>query len=711
MANTLAVSQAPHASRYNGGEAVNARQYYMRPTQREVYGPRIADEVAGMSPGDWRTIWADSSGSVFTVRSPVSGTYSILDWNPRAVFDPETQQIIVGGKRIMFKNIAYSDVTGDWRSLPLPLDSARTTGTGHWYGLIADDDAGNVYLGFGGATYHLDPETEQYTRLAGHLTTNGGNGAMMSWGGASGLFKYAGDAQRWLVYNPDTNTWTNPANMLGNGMHALVEYSPQANRTLIVGGSGTSTRAMLVTNTGVTTLVTSCPQTISMSAGSWIVAHPSGCWLVRAYADSNASRVYAVWPNAEKTDVEWQDLGVAPDATLQYSTAAVDHDRNLIYIVATTGIYAWMPPVLVAPDGVFGELHTTLTDVVATLEGTAGGAGVYGELHTTLTDITATLTGTVTASGTLSATISDITASLAAGSSASGVLAAVLEDATATLEGTTAAVGELHASTSDVIAILAGYVTITGEVHAAVSDAIAAMTGDTRRKSIRNRKGMNYLQLCQRVHSECGLSGSGPQAVTNQTGVSAKIVSWVRQAWDEIQLRRPDWRWMWRESDLPLVPGVRDYNLRDELPDFGRLLPESVTLLREGQAYRTPLQMLPLRTFQDAYGGDAAAGAPAAFTVTPDAKLRLSAPADAAHTLQVEYQVLPQELTANLDLPEMPEAYHIAIVYLAVLKYAAHDDHPQLAQDAKFNYEYWFGKLVDAETPAHFIGGVPLDEY
>lgn len=107
-----------------------------------------------------------------------------------------------------------------------------------------------------------------------------------------------------------------------------------------------------------------------------------------------------------------------------------------------------------------GTLNATISDVTATLEGTAGGgAGVSGELHTTLTDITATLTGT------------------AGGAGVSGELHSTLSDATATLEGSTAAVGELHASTSDVIAILAGYVTITGELHATVSDIIAMISG------------------------------------------------------------------------------------------------------------------------------------------------------------------------------------------------------------------------------------------
>lgn len=207
---------------------------------------------------------------------------------------------------------------------------------------------------------------------------------------------------------------------------------------------------------------------------------------------------------------------------------------------------------------------------------------------------------------------------------------------------------------------------------------------------------MNYLQLCQRTHQECGLSGQGPQAVTNQNGVNAKLVAWVQQAWNEIQLRRPDWRWAWREGTLDTVVGQRDYPLP------GKLHPGSV---------RCAGTELVLLNYLEARDRLVAAGRPYAATVLPSGEMRLLSEPDEVYPITFDYTTAPQVLVSGTDTPDLPPEFHIAIVYLAVTKYAAHDDHPQLFQDAKYNWEYWFGKLVDNETIGAASLGVPLDEY
>lgn len=46
---------------------------------------------------------------------------------------------------------------------------------------------------------------------------------------------------------------------------------------------------------------------------------------------------------------------------------------------------------------------------------------------------------------------------------------------------------------------------------------------------------MNYLQLCNRLHSELSDSGTGLTAVINQTGRYGKIVNAISAAWTDIQ--------------------------------------------------------------------------------------------------------------------------------------------------------------------------------
>lgn len=356
MTFALALTQAPQHSYYNGANTATARQYYLRPTQHTPSGPRIAAGTAGMVAGEFRTLWASTTDNIFSVQTEDNGLwYPGLDWTPRAAWDAATEQIIVGMRRGNYKVSAYSDLTGDWRELPMPATLGRyLNGTAHYYGMIDEDGSGGVYLGSTDEQrmYRLDPASETYTQIASHVVSNGHNGAMLAWDSAAGaLHKYVGDAQRFLRYDPGTNSWSMLASSIGNGAHALMEYNPAADRFLIVGGSGTSSRATLVTPAGAKIRVTDAPQPSSMSSGSWIAYHPAGCWLFKGWPETGDQRLYAVWPNAAKTDVIWQDLGVAPDNGLTYSTAAVDYDRNMIYIVSTTGLHAYKMPEVTDPSG------------------------------------------------------------------------------------------------------------------------------------------------------------------------------------------------------------------------------------------------------------------------------------------------------------------------------------------------------------------------
>ena len=354
MTYELAVTQAPHASFANGGEDADARQPFLRYTQRTWNGPRIASAVAALSPGDFTTVWADATGDIFRVRLPSSGsTFDALDWTPHGVWDATTEQALWGGRRGLTKIAGYSEVIGDYRELPMPADFGRLiSGTVHYYGKIARNPlTGVVYFGSSEGTSKLWsflPTTETWTRLADAPTANGGNGASFEWAGdTERLVMYVGDAQRWCIYDPAANSWTNPFNGLGHGQHAVLRYHPDHARHLLVGGTSTNVRASLVTSAGVVTQVTDVPDTIAMSDGSWVHAHPDGCWIVKTMGTT--PKVYACWPNEALDDVTWVDLGEAPDSALTYPTLIPGYSSDTVLIVSTSGLHAWRVPNLAPP--------------------------------------------------------------------------------------------------------------------------------------------------------------------------------------------------------------------------------------------------------------------------------------------------------------------------------------------------------------------------
>jgi len=377
MRYALCATQAPHVSYRNGASAATARQYFLRKTARQNNGPRITPAITGLAPGEMRSVWGDVSGELHAVRNPeTNGGYQTLDWTPFAAWDSGTRQIVSAGQRFMRKIKVYSDLTGDWREASMSPGLGRQyTTTGHWWGCTATDGAGNVYLQNVGC-WRYQPATEEWTALPAHPVTNGTNGSSMVWiptlfGGSGGLVKYGGDAKRWLIYNPATNTWPVAVDGLPGGQHAILAYHPTYDKVLMVGGTNTDYTAALVTpSTGAYTVVASCPVTIAMDTSDWMVPHPDGCYLLRSGV---AGRLFAYWPSTDT----WQDMGVAPDAGLTTPQIAFDSARSTVYIIAAEGLYAYaltvMGPrsgaVVTTDDGdtsqVVGTTNTPTLGVVA----------------------------------------------------------------------------------------------------------------------------------------------------------------------------------------------------------------------------------------------------------------------------------------------------------------------------------------------------------
>lgn len=82
--------------------------------------------------------------------------------------------------------------------------------------------------------------------------------------------------------------------------------------------------------------------------------------------------------------------------------------------------------------------------------------------------------------------------------------------------------------------------------------------------------GMNFLQLCNRLRLECGVSGADLTSVASQTGEPGRLVAWVNSAWLDIQNTRTDWQWMRTTATFPTATGQPTYTpTQIGLTDFG----------------------------------------------------------------------------------------------------------------------------------------------
>lgn len=181
---------------------------------------------------------------------------------------------------------------------------------------------------------------------------------------------------------------------------------------------------------------------------------------------------------------------------------------------------------------------------------------------------------------------------------------------------------------------------------------------------------MTFLQLCQRLRQEVGAAGSGPANVISQSGEYARLVSWVQQAWLEIQLSRDNLGFAWKEGAVEVDADFREFSPPSDFQNW-----DEDTLRLAGHE----LRYLPWDEFRERYREDSGRKHPSIITITPAGtfKLDTTPEADNQH-ITFEYWRTAQTLTESEDVPRLPELYHLLIVYRAMINYGMYENAPEV---------------------------------
>lgn len=183
------------------------------------------------------------------------------------------------------------------------------------------------------------------------------------------------------------------------------------------------------------------------------------------------------------------------------------------------------------------------------------------------------------------------------------------------------------------------------------------------------------------------ISGGLPATVTNQTGALGKIVTWVSQAYIDLQNEKSDWDWLQDFCEGSLLSGQASYQAVDfQIDRFGYWITGSdpstgseLVTLQDNALDRSdeqPIRFVPFNRFRTTYQRGANAdqvGRPTRYSTNKGRLIFWPAP-DRAFTVRVPYRKSPQVLTLNDDIPEMPEHHHMAIVWRALATLAVHDE-------------------------------------
>jgi hypothetical protein len=199
---------------------------------------------------------------------------------------------------------------------------------------------------------------------------------------------------------------------------------------------------------------------------------------------------------------------------------------------------------------------------------------------------------------------------------------------------------------------------------------------------------MNYLELCQKVRQEAGISGSGPASVTGQTGVYQKIVGWVDDAYTHIQRLEQSWNWKWSEYTFDTQADVSDHLLTAVGMRTWKTCDINIYKTSEGKADENKIPYIKYCDWKTMYGtGVVPSSRPVCYTVTPDNKLRLAPAPDGIYTVTGEGFTSEHNLVDNIDEHTVPPEYELAIVYLAMEYWAMDQEAEQERQYAEKEYK------------------------
>ena len=225
---------------------------------------------------------------------------------------------------------------------------------------------------------------------------------------------------------------------------------------------------------------------------------------------------------------------------------------------------------------------------------------------------------------------------------------------------------------------------------------------------------MNYLELSQRLVQEAGIAGGGPATVTGQTGIKKKVVDWIARAWTEIQ-NQQNWDFLWATTSFTTTVAQRDYDPVDNLqldPALSLFITDSFRIYTTstGLSDQGSLEYVDWATWSTGTQGKGAvsSGKPSQFTILPDDTIRLNATPDLSYTIDFDYYRTPVELSANSDTPALPAQFHDIILYQAMIYYAAHEDAPELYQDANSELDLRMSELMKHSPPGIEITMRPL---
>ena len=220
---------------------------------------------------------------------------------------------------------------------------------------------------------------------------------------------------------------------------------------------------------------------------------------------------------------------------------------------------------------------------------------------------------------------------------------------------------------------------------------------------------MTYLELVNSLVELADISNAPLATVQSQTGINLRAKNWVKQAWIDIQNLHADWTFL--RQDLSFVSSAsQSYTLADMgATNLRKFDMESLRIYLTASGVSDEQYVIPQEweNFRNIYlYGARQTGRPNTFAIDPATKsLYFSSAPGTGYTTTGYYWRTPVTLSADADEPAMPDEFHMAIVYRALMKYAGFESAPEAKMEAVENYSALMSALEMDQLPAIGMAG------
>jgi len=221
-----------------------------------------------------------------------------------------------------------------------------------------------------------------------------------------------------------------------------------------------------------------------------------------------------------------------------------------------------------------------------------------------------------------------------------------------------------------------------------------------------------FLQLCQAVRQEAGISGTGPTSVLNQTGEMKRVVDWVARAYRDVQNLHRNWDFLLSDFTFPTIVGNQEYTPEAvSLPEHQTWKTDSFRIFENARGWDDEvwLRYYPWQDFRDIYirsGNRDATGRPLAWTIRPtDSAVVLWPLPDVAYTIVGEYYKRAQVMDGNDTSPIFPQQFHDVLMWRALTFYGGFESAGEVYTLAKSEYGDTLSKLRRDQLPQITVGG------